>query len=167
MKSSPGITTVIRFTLNGREQQVEITGDMTALRLLRDRLKLKGTKEGCGIGECGACTIVVDGLAVNACLMHAAQLDGRRVETIEGLGREGELHPIQEAFVKHHAVQCGFCTPGMIMSTKALLDENPNPDETAVRTALSGNLCRCTGYQHIFASVAAAVRSQRGEESSS
>jgi carbon-monoxide dehydrogenase small subunit len=118
--------------------------------VLREQLGLKGTKEGCGIGECGACTILVDGLAVDSCLMPAPKLDGRKVETVEGL-RQGEaLHPLQEAFLSKGAVQCGYCTPGMLMSAKALLDRNPDPERNELVEALSGNLCRCTGYVQIL-----------------
>ncbi len=117
----------IQFTINGEKKQLDIPAGITALELIRDRLALKGTKEGCGIGECGACTIVVDGRAVNACLMFAAQLDGREVLTVEGLAQSGDLHPIQEAFAEKHAVQCGFCTPGVLMSTSALLARAPAP----------------------------------------
>ena len=150
-------TVRIQFVLNGRPQSAEFPADTTALKLIRDVLKLKGTKEGCGIGECGACTIIVDGRALNACLMLAAQLDGRAVETVEGLGTPEALHPIQEAFVHGHGVQCGFCTPGLLMSTKALLEENPAPTRAEIATAVSGNLCRCTGYHHILASIETAA----------
>lgn len=148
----------IRFILNGQQESAEFPADTTALRLIRDVLKLKGTKEGCGIGECGACTIIVDGKAVNSCLMLAAQLDGRAVETVEALGTPEALHPIQEAFVKEHGVQCGFCTPGLLMSTKALLDSNPALTRVEVSKAIAGNLCRCTGYRQIFASIEAAAQ---------
>ena len=154
----------IRFTLNGCSMETTIPADMTALKLLRDVLELKGTKEGCGIGECGACTIQVDGKAVNSCLMLAAQLDGRDVQTVEGLAVSGKLHPIQEAFLRNHAVQCGFCTPGLMMSTKALLEENPNPDRSEVSKAIAGNLCRCTGYHHIFVSIEDAGRREDGKD---
>jgi carbon-monoxide dehydrogenase small subunit len=147
----------IQFVLNGQPRSAEFTSDTTALKLIRDVLKLKGTKEGCGIGECGACTIIVDGKAVNSCLMLAAQLDGRTVETVEGLGKPEALHPIQEAFVHGHGVQCGFCTPGLLMSTKALLAENPSPTRAEIATAIAGNLCRCTGYHHIVASIESAA----------
>ena len=141
------------FTLNGEEKSLDIDAGISALELLRDVLDLKGTKEGCGIGECGACTIVVDGRAVNACLMFAAQLDGRRVMTVEGLSGPDGLHPVQHSFSDHHAVQCGFCTPGILMSTQALLAENPNPSRTEIVKAVAGNLCRCTGYQSIVAGI--------------
>lgn len=140
----------ISFTLNGKPVETEVIPWDTALAVLREQLGLKGTKEGCGIGECGACTILVDGLAVDSCLMPAPKLDGRKVETVEGL-RQGEaLHPLQEAFLSKGAVQCGYCTPGMLMSAKALLDRNPNPERNELVEALSGNLCRCTGYVQIL-----------------
>lgn len=149
----------IHFKINGEQKQLEIPAGMTALELIRDRLELKGAKEGCGIGECGACTIMVDGRAVNACLMFAAQLDGREILTVEGLARNGELHPIQEAFAEKHAVQCGFCTPGVMMSARALLSENPHPKRSEIVKTISGNLCRCTGYQSIVEAIeAAAIR---------
>ncbi len=150
-------TIAIRFTLNGEQHKEEILAGMSVLEMLRDILKLRGTKEGCGIGECGACTIQVDGKAVNACLMPAAQLDRREVWTIEGVGSSSHLHPVQESFLSNHAVQCGFCTPGLIMSTKALIEENSTPDHKEVVHAVSGNLCRCTGYQQILSAVENAV----------
>ena len=140
----------LRFTLNGEEKLLDIEPGISALELIRDILDLKGTKEGCGIGECGACTIIVDGQAVNACLMFAAQLDGRDVLTVEGLSQGEDLHPIQNSFAKRHAVQCGFCTPGILMSTHALLTENPQPNRHQIVKAIAGNLCRCTGYQSII-----------------
>ena len=143
----------LRFTLNGEEKLLDIEPGISALELIRDILDLKGTKEGCGIGECGACTVVVDGKAVNACLMFAAQLDGHDVMTVEGLGKDDGLHPIQQSFIEHHAVQCGFCTPGVLMSTRALLEENPQPERDEIVKAISGNLCRCTGYQSIIAGI--------------
>ena len=143
----------IRFSLNSEEKSLNIDHGISALDLLRDILDLKGTKEGCGIGECGACTIVVDGQAVNACLMFAAQLDGRTVLTVEGLNGEAELHSIQQSFSERHAVQCGFCTPGLLMSTRALIAEKPNPSRAEIVKAIAGNLCRCTGYQSIIAGI--------------
>ena len=154
----------LRFTLNGEEKSLDIEAGISALELIRDILELKGTKEGCGIGECGACTIVVDGKAVNACLMFAAQLDGRDVLTVEGLGDDDGLHPIQQSFIDHHAVQCGFCTPGILMSTRALLAENANPNRAEIVKAVAGNLCRCTGYQHIIAGIEDAAERCRKEE---
>jgi carbon-monoxide dehydrogenase small subunit len=146
----------LHFTLNGKKVGLEISPGISALELIRDQLGLKGTKEGCGIGECGACAIEVDGKAVNACLMFAAQLDGRNVLTVEGLETPSGLHPIQEAFRDHHAVQCGYCTPGLLMSTHALLAENPHPDRDDINTAISGHLCRCTGYKNIVSAIEAA-----------
>ncbi len=158
-------TILIRFTINGKQKQLDIPAGITALELIRDRLELKGTKEGCGIGECGACTIMVDGRAVNACLMFAAQLDGREILTVESLARNGELHPIQEAFAEKHAVQCGFCTPGVMMSARALLSENPHPNRSEIIKTISGNLCRCTGYQSIVEAIeAAATKAGSGEK---
>jgi len=157
----------LRFTLNGEETSLDIEAGISALELIRDVLELKGTKEGCGIGECGACTVVVDGKAVNACLMFAAQLDGRDVLTVEGLGEDDALHPIQQSFIEHHAVQCGFCTPGILMSTRALLEENPNPNRAEIVKAVAGNLCRCTGYQSIIAGIEdAAERCRKGKRNS-
>jgi len=148
--------------LNNEEISLNIEPGISALELIRDFLDLKGTKEGCGIGECGACTIVVDGQAANACLMFAAQLDGRTVLTVEGLSGQAELHPIQQSFSERHAVQCGFCTPGILMSTQALLSEKPNPSRAEIVKAVAGNLCRCTGYQSIIAGIEdAAGRGQK------
>ena len=155
MKSN---TITVRFTINGEKKKLDVPAGMTALELIRDRLELKGTKEGCGIGECGACTIIVDGRAVNACLMFAAQLDGREISTVESLDQAGQLHPIQEAFAEQHAVQCGFCTPGLLMSTRALLNEQSNPNRSEIVKAISGNLCRCTGYHSIIAAVENAAK---------
>ncbi|MEA2066629.1 MAG: (2Fe-2S)-binding protein [Thermotogota bacterium] len=142
----------ITFRLNGDEITVDVKSNRRALDFIREDLGLAGTKEGCGEGECGACTIIVDGKAVNSCLMFAVEFDGKDVLTIEGLG-EKELDKIQKAFVDKNGIQCGFCTPGMIMSIKALLDKNPEPDEEEIKTALEGNLCRCTGYYKIIEAV--------------
>jgi carbon-monoxide dehydrogenase small subunit len=154
----------LRFTLNGEEKSLDIEPGISALELIRNTLDLKGTKEGCGIGECGACTVVVDGKAVNACLMFAAQLDGHDVMTVEGLGKEDGLHPIQQSFIEHHAVQCGYCTPGILMSTHALLGENPQPNREQIVKAVAGNLCRCTGYQSIIAGIEDAAERCREKE---
>jgi carbon-monoxide dehydrogenase small subunit len=144
----------LEFVLNGRKTLLEeIPGQETLLSMLRDRLGLLGTKEGCGIGECGACTVLLDGEAVNACLTAAWKAAGREVTTIEGLASENGLHPLQEAFVESGAVQCGFCTPGMIMAAYALLKSESDPDTEQIKTALEGNLCRCTGYKHIIEAV--------------
>lgn len=154
----------IRFTLNGETVHVEVAAAETALQVLRTRLKLKGTKEGCGIGECGACTIVVDGKSVNACLMLAAQLHGREVKTVEGLAGASGLHPLQQAFADHHAVQCGFCTPGLLMSGVSILEENKHPTREDIIDGISGNLCRCTGYQQIVDSIQDAAQRLSGEK---
>jgi carbon-monoxide dehydrogenase small subunit len=146
-------TVAIQFMLNGKKVSLEVEGDQTALETIRDRLLLKGTKEGCGIGECGACTIVVDGRAVNACLMLAAQLDGREVSTVEGLAGSGDLNFLQASFLDHHGVQCGFCTPGILMSTYALFRERVSPRRDEIIKAISGNLCRCTGYGQIVTAI--------------
>ena len=140
---------VIQLTVNGEEHEVVVTPNRTLLEILRDELYLTGTKEGCGEGACGTCTVLLDGNPVRSCLILAVEVQGREVTTIEGLAPMGELHPVQKAFVEHGAIQCGFCSPGMILTTKALLDENPNPTEQEARQAISGNVCRCTGYAKI------------------
>jgi len=142
------------FTLNGTETQMRIEDHWTLLHLIREELGLQGTKEGCGSGECGACTVLVDGMAVNSCLYLAAEIDGKTILTIEGLALpNGALHPLQKAFVEHGGIQCGFCTPGMILSAKALLDENFTAGEEEIKDAISGNICRCTGYVQIIDSI--------------
>ena len=144
----------IHFTLNGRAVECETDAQTRLLDLLRETLALTGTKEGCGSGECGACTVIVDGEAVNSCLYLAAEIDGRELLTIEGLASEdGTLHPIQKAFVENGGIQCGYCSPGMILSAKALLDENANANEVEIKEAIAGNLCRCTGYVQIIDSI--------------
>lgn len=148
----------VAFTLNGKSVSASVEPHRTLLWLLREHFDLTGAKEGCGVGECGACTVLLDGEPVNACLVLAGKVQGRRVTTVEGLGGPEALHPLQQAFIDKHAVQCGFCTPGMLLSAKALLDRNPSPTSTEIREALSGNLCRCTGYQQIVAAVRAAAR---------
>ena len=154
---------LLEFTCNGKPVRVEAEGSLRALDLLRDRLGLTGTKEGCGRGECGACTILVEGRPVNACLLYAAKLAGRSVLTVEGLaGPDGALHPLQEAFLEEGAVQCGYCTPGMLLSAKALLDRSPHPATAEIEQALSGNLCRCTGYAKIVKAVQRAARAAGG-----
>jgi carbon-monoxide dehydrogenase small subunit len=146
----------IRFILNGKSTKVEVPLHWTLLRLLREKLSLTGTKEGCGIGECGACTVLMDGMPVNACLILAPKVEGRKVETIEGLGRRESLHPLQKSFIDHGAIQCGFCTPGILMSSKALLEKNSNPTRDEIKDAISGHLCRCTGYHQIIEAIEAA-----------
>ncbi|MBF0527329.1 MAG: (2Fe-2S)-binding protein [Deltaproteobacteria bacterium] len=152
----------INFILNGREIELAVPSDVRVVDLLREELELTGTKESCGSGECGACTILVDGQSRLSCLMLAAQLQGREVTTIEGLaGNEGR-HPVQEAFVQAGAVQCGFCTPGMVLAAVDLLGRRPDPSRSEIREGLSGNLCRCTGYQKIVDAVEMAVRREEG-----
>lgn len=148
----------LKFTLNGRPVEVETHPGRRLLDLLRDDLGLTGVKEGCGEGECGACTVLVDGKLRLSCLTAAIQVEGKEVTTIEGLARDGKLHPIQRAFVETAGVQCGFCTPGFIMAAYALLAENPDPTPEEVRAWLSGNLCRCTGYEQIVEAVLLAAK---------
>jgi len=145
----------IKFTLNSKSIEVEVPPHWTLLRLLRERLGLTGTKEGCGIGECGACTVLMEGMPVNACLVLVPKVEGKKVETIEGLGNREALHPLQKAFIEHGAIQCGFCTPGMLMSSKALLEESSNPSREEIKKAISGHLCRCTGYHQIVEAIEA------------
>lgn len=147
----------ITFILNGEEVSMEVGPETTLLTLLREELFLTGTKEGCGSGECGACTVLMDGIAVNSCLVLAPQVNGTEIITIEALEHDGKLDRLQQSFIDNHAVQCGFCTPGMLMSAKALLLKNPHPTEDEIRIALSGNLCRCTGYQNIIKAVEGAI----------
>jgi len=148
----------LHLTINGERHDVLAEPHRTLLDVLRADLGLTGTKENCLEAECGVCTVLLDGRAVNACILLAAQCQGRDVLTIEGLGRDGRLHPLQQAFIDHGAVQCGYCIPAMILSAKAYLDEHPAPTEAEVREALAGNLCRCTGYQKIADAVLAAAR---------
>lgn len=152
---------IIRTTINGLSRSLDIRPDRTLLDLLREDLGLTGTKCGCEIGECGACTVLLDGRAVNSCLVLAAQIDGCSVTTVEGLARGETLTPLQEAFLDHDAVHCGFCTPGMLMSARDLLDHNPAPTEQEIRSAISGNLCRCTGYVQIVDAIADAASRER------
>lgn len=148
----------LSFTLNGEPVSVQVEPHRTLLWLLREQFDLIGAKEGCGVGECGACTVLLDGKAVNACLVLAGKVDGSDVLTVEGLGGPEALHPLQRWFVEKHAVQCGFCTPGMLLSAKALLARNPRPSREEIRVAIAGNLCRCTGYDAIVDAVYAASR---------
>lgn len=143
----------IQITLNGKNTTLKVSNHRLLLDLLRDEIGLTGTKEGCGTGDCGACTVLLNGKPVNSCLILSGELDGADIVTIEGLKMGPELHPIQKAFIQDGGAQCGYCTPGMLMMSKALLDENPNPTEEEIRFALSGNLCRCTGYVKIVQAV--------------
>jgi aerobic carbon-monoxide dehydrogenase small subunit len=141
----------LTFTLNGEAVNVEVDPQWTLLYLIREVLELTGTKEGCGYGECGACTVIIDGQAVNSCIYPVMEAEGKTITTIEGIAsKDGQLHPLQTAFINEGAVQCGFCTPGMIMSAKALLDANEKPAEEEIKDAIAGNLCRCTGYVNII-----------------
>ena len=144
---------IIRVTVNGKEHEVAVASNETLTDMLREQLGLTGAKKGCEMGDCGSCTVILDGKPVNSCLVLAMQVNGRCVETIEGLESEGGLHPLQKAFVEKGAIQCGFCSPGMILSGKSLLEYNPNPTEAEIRSAISGNLCRCTGYQKIVEAI--------------
>ena len=153
----------IEITVNGAKRVFDVEPQTLLLNLLRDEMDLTGTKYGCGIGECGACTVLLDGDAVLACMVLAVDADDRRVDTIEGLAEGGKLHPIQEAYLDEGAVQCGYCTPGFIMATKALLDENPKPTEQEIREYLNGNICRCTGYVNIVKAVQTAAARMKGQ----
>ena len=148
---------LIELNVNGEVYEVAIDTHRTLLEVLRENIGLTGTKEACDLGECGSCTVLMDGKPVHSCLVLAIEAQGKEILTIEGLAKEGKLHPLQQAFVDHGAIQCGFCTPGMIMSAKALLDRNPKPDEDEIKKAISGNLCRCTGYVKIIDAIKAAA----------
>ena len=154
--------TVLTCTVNGTEHTVLADTRDTLLELLRDRIGLTGTKEGCSNGNCGTCTVLMDGATVNACLILALEAPGRDIVTIEGLSENGRMHPIQEALVEYGGTQCGFCTPGIVLSAKALLDANPRPTDADIRHAIAGNLCRCTGYGKIVEAIAAAANVARG-----
>jgi carbon-monoxide dehydrogenase small subunit len=147
----------IKFTINGKVVEVRVPSHWTLLRLLREKLGLTGTKEGCGIGECGACTVLMDGKPINACLVLAPKVEGRKVETIEGLGSRESLHPLQKSFIDHGAIQCGFCTPGILMSSKTLLEKSSNPTREEIKEAISGHLCRCTGYHQIIEAIESTI----------
>lgn len=153
----------ITVIVNGETRSASVPAETTLLKLLRENFALTGAKLGCNVGDCGACTVLVDGQAINSCLMLAGQVDGRQVLTIEGLGKRDHLHPIQKMFEEEAAVQCGFCGPGVLLSAKALLDETPNPSGQEIRDALSGNLCRCTGYSKMIEAVQDAARLLRAE----
>lgn len=152
----------VKLLVNGELYQLDVAPNETLVELLRERLHLTGTKEGCGVGDCGTCIVLLEGVPVNSCLVLAIDANGRQVATIEGLGDEGRLHPLQESYLEKGAVQCGFCTSGMIMSGKALLDENPDAGEEEIKRALSGVLCRCGSYKKIVAAVKAAGEKMQG-----
>jgi carbon-monoxide dehydrogenase small subunit len=154
----------ISFTLNGKPYTLSVKPWKTLLELIREDLSFTGTKEGCGHGECGSCTVIMGGKTVNSCLVPALEADDQEIITIEGLFDGDTLHPIQEAFVQQAGMQCGFCTPGMIMSAKALLDKKPNPSEEEIREGIAGNFCRCTGYTKIIESISAAAEAMKGGE---
>ena len=143
----------MKLKVNRHDYEIAVEPWRTLSEVLRDELGLTGTKEGCGTGSCGSCTVLMDGQAVNSCLVYIAEADGKEITTIEGLSREGKLHPLQQAFMDQGAVQCGYCTPGMILTAKALLDSNPRPSEVQIREAIAGNLCRCTGYDKIVRAI--------------
>lgn len=161
-------TKEIELEVNGERHQIEVEPRETLLQVLRERLFLTGTKEGCGTGDCGACTVLLDGKPVTSCLVLAVSAEGKEIVTIEGISGNGRLHPIQQSFIDHGAIQCGFCTPGLVLAAKALLDTNPNPSEIQVREAIAGNFCRCTGYKKIIEAILAvprmAQRTRRREE---
>jgi len=151
----------IQLTVNGEIREVEVKPHWTLLRVLREELGLTGTKRGCETGECGACTVLMNGNPVPSCLILAMQAEGYEITTIEGIADNEEIHPIQEAFIEHHGMQCGYCTPGMILISKALLEENLNPDEREIRYRIGGNLCRCGNYSNIVESILAATKKMR------
>ena len=151
---------LIRLVVNGEEHDLQLEANRLLLQALRDDIGLTGTKEGCSIGVCGACSVIIDGRVVSSCLTLAVACQGKKIETIEGLAKDGKLHPLQQAFIEYGGFQCGICTPGQIMAAKALLDENPKPNEDEVKEWMSGNLCRCTGYYKILESVMAVVNNK-------
>lgn len=152
----------IVLKINGKHRRVEVEPNELLVDVLREKLNLTGTKKGCGTGDCGACTVILDGRAVDSCLTLAVAAEGKEILTIEGLGGDGKLDPIQQSFLDHHAVQCGYCTPGLVMATKALLDHNPHPSEEQIRIGISGNLCRCTGYQKVVEAIQAVANGENG-----
>jgi aerobic-type carbon monoxide dehydrogenase small subunit (CoxS/CutS family) len=160
-RQADGQTIPISFILNGRAQEIEVEPHELLLDVVRDRLGLTGAKRSCDVEVCGACTLLVDGRPVSACTTLAFEVRGRSVLTIEGLADNGKLHPLQEAFIEHGGFQCGFCTPGMILAAKALLDENPSPSEEELKHFMHGNICRCTGYKKIIESIMAAAKKLR------
>ncbi|MBP1731658.1 MAG: pcmS [Deltaproteobacteria bacterium] len=159
MRKSGKKSVVLR--VNGEEHELLIYPHRTLSEVLREELQLTGTKQSCNEGACGSCTVLLDGLPVRSCLLLAADVEGREITTIEGLAEEGKLHPLQASFVEHYAIQCGFCTPGMILTAKALLEKNPHPTDKEIRDAISGNICRCTGYAKIVEAIKAASGTER------
>ena len=153
----------IRFTINGKETVLSVPPQRTLLEMIREDLQLIGTKEGCGHGDCGACTVIMGGKTVNSCIILAVEADGQEITTVEGVAQGEKLHPVQQAFIDHHGMQCGFCTSGMVVAAKALLDNNPNPTLEEIKDGLAGNLCRCTGYTQIFKAVEVAAEAIKGE----
>ena len=151
----------VNIVVNEKEHRLEVTPDERLLDTLREQLRLTGVKEGCSVGECGACTVLLNGKAVHSCMILTAQVDGSKILTVEGLAKGDKLDPLQQAFIDHQAVQCGFCTPGMLMSAKSLLNENNNPDREEIKTAIEGNLCRCTGYEQIIEAIEAVTSSDK------
>lgn len=154
---------LINLKINGENYELHVKPNTLLLDLIRDEIGLIGTKRGCDTGECGACTILVEGKPFNSCLMLAVEADGKNILTVEGLAKEGQLHPLQEAFIEEGAVQCGFCTPGVLLSVKALIDTNPNPTTEKIKLAISGNLCRCTGYTKIVKAIISAAKKIKRE----
>ncbi|MDF2751773.1 MAG: (2Fe-2S)-binding protein [Gaiellaceae bacterium] len=150
----------ISVAVNGERHERDVEARRLLVHFLRDDLDLTGTHVGCDTGNCGACTVIVDGVAVKSCMMLAVQADGTAVETVEGLASDGELHPLQQSFSSFHALQCGYCTPGMLMSAKHLIDHNPEPTDSEIRQAIQGNICRCTGYVNIVEAIAAAAKGE-------
>jgi carbon-monoxide dehydrogenase small subunit len=150
----------IRLIVNDQEYELFVAPNRTLLEVIRDDLGLTGTKRGCDSGECGACTVLLDGMPIFSCMTLACEVDGRKIQTIEGVAKGGELHPLQKAFIEYGAIQCGFCTPGMVLSARALLERNPTPTTEEIKKALSGNLCRCTGYIKIIEAVRQAAKSE-------
>jgi len=154
----------INFTINGKDKKIETFPNRTLLSILREDLGLTGVKNGCEEGECGACTVLMDGSPVNSCMVFIGQADGHDFVTIEGVSKDGQMHPVQQAYINNGAVQCGFCTPGFVLSTIALLERNSNPTDDEIKVALSGNLCRCTGYTKIIKAVKSAAKEIQNEE---
>jgi carbon-monoxide dehydrogenase small subunit len=154
------LKSTIHFSVNGEPKELEVDSSRTLLDVLRNELGLTGAKSGCEAGDCGSCTVLIDGKPYNSCLVLVPKVDGKEITTIEGMSKDGKLHPIQEAFIDHGAIQCGYCTPGMVLSAKSLLDQNPNPSEEEIRQGMSGNLCRCTGYKKIVEAIKSAAEEE-------